>query len=270
MYQNIRLCLLTTALMISASNSNGMDINLGPIGHLCDTCGGGVIGGLPIVGPSLNELVSQAGAPALEQWIIQSRNTAINGTAPIPPMIRQMLTGYASEDSMNKARFKVEDNGFLNLSRVIEQAGQASAVTLIDVIVFRDTASANNPAIWAHELTHVDQYSRWGAHDFAISYIRDHGTVEQPAYDKQYRYAAWAQSRGFPQNPQPVGSMPPPVVNMPPPQYVPINNPPLQPVVVGSFCQTPMGRFGPGPAMIVGSPCYAQIPQGLVQGFITR
>jgi len=279
MRNNIRICLITSLLTLSTLNSHAFDVDLGPLGHACDTCGGGVLGGLPIVGPTINEIVSQAGAPGLEQWITQSRNTAINGAAPIPPHIRQMLTGYASEDSMNKVRYKVEDGGFLNLARVIEQSGSAKAVTLIDVIVFRDNAGANDPALWAHELHHVDQYTSWGTRDFAISYIRDHGEVERPAYAKGDGYAAWWQTRGFPPPPPPaVVNMPPPpppVINMPPPPPAVVNMPPPQVVQiqappVGAFCRTQIGVFGPGPVNVVGSPCYVQLPQGVIPGFITR
>lgn len=272
MSNNTKVCLLTSFLTLSTLNSYAFDVDLGPLGHACDTCGGGVLGGLPIVGPTLNEIVSQAGAPGLEQWIIQSRNTAINGASPIPPYIRQLLTGYASEDSMNKVRYKVEDGGFINLARVIEQSGSAKAVTLIDVIVFRDNAGANDPALWAHELHHVDQYTSWGTRDFAISYIRDHGEVERPAYAKGDGYAAWRQTRGFP---PPVINMPPPVINMPPPPPPGLGMAP-QPVVqmqappVGAFCQTQIGVFGPGPVNVVGAPCYVQLPQGLIPGFVIR
>lgn len=42
-----------------------------------------------------------------------------------------------AENSMNKVRYKIGDNGFANLAHLLEQGGVASAVTLIDVIVFR-------------------------------------------------------------------------------------------------------------------------------------
>jgi hypothetical protein len=77
------------------------------------------------------------GGVPLEQWIIASHNTAVSGAMPIPPLIRQELTGYASEDSMNRVRYKIGDNGFLNLANVIEKGGRVQAVTLIDVIIFR-------------------------------------------------------------------------------------------------------------------------------------
>jgi hypothetical protein len=146
------------------------------------------------VANALNEL--QAGAvtgPALQQAIVASRNTAINGAMPIPPDMRAQLTGYASEDSMNRVRYKIGDPGFVNLARLLEQEGLASAVTLIDVIIFRGPSEAADPALWAHELTHVDQYQAWGVQNFAVSYARDARSVENPAYDKQNGYWPWRQ-----------------------------------------------------------------------------
>jgi hypothetical protein len=49
------------------------------------------------------EIQAQVGGVPLEQWIIASHNTAISGAMPIPSNIRQALTGYASEDSMNSS-----------------------------------------------------------------------------------------------------------------------------------------------------------------------
>jgi hypothetical protein len=99
---------------------------------------------------------------------------------------------------MNRVRYKIGDNGFLNLAHVIEQGGFASAVTLIDVVIFRGPTEANDPSIWAHELTHVDQYQEWGVHSFAIQYARDYNGVENPAYGRGNGYWAWAQQRGGP------------------------------------------------------------------------
>jgi hypothetical protein len=134
---------------------------------------------------ALNELqASVLTGPTLERAIVESRNTAINGSMPIPPQIRQMLTGYASEDSMNRVRYKIGDSGLVNLARLLEQGGAASAVTLIDVVVFRGPSEAADPSIWAHELTHVDQYRDWGVHSFAVQYTRNWRSVEDPAYAK--------------------------------------------------------------------------------------
>jgi hypothetical protein len=63
------------------------------------------IGGTPgqVFEQGKKEFEGQLGGVPLEQLIIASHNTAINGAMPIPPQIRQALTGYASEDSMNRA-----------------------------------------------------------------------------------------------------------------------------------------------------------------------
>ena len=136
-----------------------------------------------------NEIINRAGVPALEAWIIRSRNTAIVGSQPIPPQIRQALSGYIEQDVMNRARFKIGDKGILNLAGLTIEYGdringrEISAVTLIDVIVFRNASDAyNNPSLWAHELTHVKQFRDWGTRDFSILYIRDENSVEYSAY----------------------------------------------------------------------------------------
>jgi hypothetical protein len=184
---------------------------------------------------ALNELqASLLTGPTLERAIIESRNTAINGSMPIPPQIRQILTGYASDDSMNRVRFKIGDSGFFNLARLLEQGGAASAVTLIDVVVFRGPTEAGDPSIWAHELTHVDQYQAWGVHSFAVQYTRNWQSVENPAYAKGNGFAAWLEQQGTSQ--------------------------------VGAFCYAAGGRFGPGPVQPVGAPCVVTLPQGYFQG----
>ena len=149
------------------------------------------------VANAINELqASVLSGPTLERAIIASHDTAINGAMPIPPLIRQQLTGYASEDSMDRVRFKIGDNGFANLAHLLEQGGAASAVTLIDVVVFRGPSEADDLSIWAHELTHVDQYREWGVHSFAVQYTRNWHSVEDPAYAKGNGYRAWAMNRG--------------------------------------------------------------------------
>ncbi len=145
------------------------------------------------VSNAVNELQANLlTGPTLEQAIIGSRNTAINGSLPIPPNIRRQLTGYASEDSMNRVRYKIGDNGFLNLARLLEQGGFASAVTLIDVIVFRGPGEAADPSIWAHELTHVDQFAD-GTHSFTVRYARNWRSIEEPAYEKGNGFWSWRQ-----------------------------------------------------------------------------
>ena len=235
-----RVAVFATALSTYNSLASAYDINLGPLGHACDTCGGGVIGGLPVVGPAIKQGTDEVAGDTLAEYIQASRNTAINGAIPIPPLIRQSLTGYATEDSINRVRFKIGDNGFFNLARVLERAGKADAVTLIDVIVFNGPTEAGDPALWAHELTHVDQYRDWGLHSFAVKYVRNFHEAEDPAYAKANGFVAWTQQHQQGQYGQ----------------------------NIGSFCFTYLGRFGPGPPLPIGSPCNANTPQGMILGQI--
>jgi hypothetical protein len=244
--------LLLAVFVTSSGQAWGYDIDLGPAGHLCDTCGGGVVGGLPVVGHTLTEIQAQTAGAPLEQWIVASHDSALKGALPIPDYIRRQLTGYASEDSMNRVRYKIGDGGFLNLARVLEQGGFASAVTLIDVVVFRGRTEANDLSIWAHELTHVDQYrSSGGVHSFAIQYARDYNAVENPAYAKGNGYWAWAQQQGLTPGGMAV--------------QLPVFRPPLS---VGAFCYTLAGRFGPGPLQPVGASCFVPTYRGPLRGQI--
>jgi hypothetical protein len=130
-----------------------------------------------------------------------SRNTAISGSQTIPSQIYQALRGYIDDDAMTRARFKIGDNGILNLAGLTIAYGDkiglggARAVTLVDVIVFASQEDANNPALWAHEFTHVQQYRDWGVHDFAIRYAREPNSEEDSAYAVGDGYNQWRVSR---------------------------------------------------------------------------
>ena len=165
------------------------------------------------------EVIGQVVGNPLALWLQQSRDTSINGAQPIPMNIRQALRGYVPDAVMDRARFRVGDEGVINAAHVVHQFdGDVAAVTLIDVIVFRNAWDAyNDPGLWAHELTHVQQFMDWGVRDFAIRYARDNGGVEAPAYDRQRGFQGWRAQQGpvapgyaaFPQPapmPMPVGS----------------------------------------------------------------
>lgn len=147
---------------------------------------------LPATDGDVGEVVDQLAANALAPLIQQSRDDAISGSMPIPRHIRQALTGYVSEDSMNRARYKVGESGIANLGRLAIEVGHVGAITLIDVIVFKGPTEANDPALWAHDLTHVDQYRDLGLKTFAIRYVRNINSIEGPAYAKSDGYLDWA------------------------------------------------------------------------------
>jgi len=69
---------------------------------------------------------------------------------------------------MQAVRWSVGGNQ-LSLPGLALQYGDATAITLIDVVLFRREADAEEDAkLWAHELTHVGQYRRWGVGGFTF------------------------------------------------------------------------------------------------------
>lgn len=138
----------------------------------------------------LEPFVSTTGA-ALGEAIRHSRNAAIGQTKPIPDSIRSKLKDYFPDSVLDRARFKVGDNGVANLARNTLFNPRVGAMTIDDVIVFRsDDDSQRNVSLWAHELKHVQQYLEWGVHSFAVQYVRDSGRVENEAYALQARVEA--------------------------------------------------------------------------------
>lgn len=199
--------------------------------------------------------LTEAGAVSagivLEQWIVNSRNSAIGSSSPIPPHIRYQLEPFFDPGVLSIARYKTGDSGFFNAGRNILFNGSVSAVTLKDLIVFRNfNDSQSNVALWAHELVHVRQYRDWGTRDFAIRYARDFNAVENEAYDMENRVAA-TPPRVAPYQTYPNPTFPNPAP-LPPPPMIPVR-----------FCQTPVATCPMQPTMIpMGSPCQCTFPNG--------
>jgi hypothetical protein len=128
--------------------------------------------------------IYQIAAPALALWLTQARaEAAIAGTQPIPPHIREQLLRWYDPGVLDAARYKVSDNGQFTAATAMLQNPDVGAVTLIDIILFRDAETAEqNIALWAHELKHVQQYQDWGVEGFAQRYSQDFNAVEAPAY----------------------------------------------------------------------------------------
>lgn len=140
---------------------------------------------------ALYDSVSEMAASGLQGWIVQSRNAAATGDIrPIPLNIRAQLEPYYDLQVLDTARYRVGDDVELNAAHTMLQNPDVNAVTLVDIIVFRNPDDAlNNVALWAHELKHVEQYLQWGVGEFATRYTRDHQAVEAPAYAIQVQVA---------------------------------------------------------------------------------
>lgn len=136
---------------------------------------------------ALYEQVQWLAAAGLETWIRQSRDQlALQESHPIPLHIRSQLESRFDLAVLETARYRVGDDAVLNAANTLLQHPDVTAVTLIDIIVFRNEADAlDNVALWAHELKHVEQYLQWGGGEFARRYTRDHRSVERPAYALQ-------------------------------------------------------------------------------------
>lgn len=162
---------------------------------LCLPGGGTVINAVP----GVREVVAQTGAPALEQWLQASRNSARVGASPIPSRVRQFFAGRVRADVLDRARFKVGDSGYFNAAgNTLRHNGNVRAVTLVDVIVFRNARDVDDMALWAHELFHVQQFLDWGVRDFSIRYVRDADAVERPAYQRQQDARNWVSASSPP------------------------------------------------------------------------
>jgi Domain of unknown function (DUF4157) len=145
------------------------------------------------------ELQVYAGT-ALGALIDGARQQAIaDGVRPIPSPVYRSLLGYFPAALLRKVRFAVGNSSALSLPALAFSYGDATAITLGDVVLFKNERVAETDLkVWAHELTHVMQYQRWGIEGFADRYVRDSGAVEQEAIDNANRFAAWLPRRGLP------------------------------------------------------------------------
>lgn len=138
-------------------------------------------------------LLLARGAPYLSEWIESARETALaRGTEPIPADIRGQLRKFYPDALLKTVRWRVGLSADGSLpARLFEAYGRA--LTLGNVIVFRDEATARDPVIWAHEVAHVQQYQRWGMDGFARRYVEDYRAVEREAWNIT---GDWAKRQG--------------------------------------------------------------------------
>ena len=120
--------------------------------------------------------------------IVSGRNAVVaNGGAPIPDNIKPFLRRWHTQELIDSVRWT--DNWSLVSSTL--QAAQmrfnedTRAIALINAVVFRDRNAANDPALWAHEMVHIQQYRDMGVNDFARSWVKNSargGAIEAPGY----------------------------------------------------------------------------------------
>lgn len=149
----------------------------------------------PIADPRVEAAVARASA-LLERWIINSRATALSqGVAPMPASIRDALQGFFPPARLEKVRYRVGVNPDWSLQANLFAIQANKAITLNDIIVFRDAKTAADLRIWAHELAHIEQYERWGIAGFSRRYLLDFRQIEADAWTVADRYEAWRRER---------------------------------------------------------------------------
>jgi len=134
-----------------------------------------------------------------EQWpyltvaagIIAGHEAVVAGGArPVPAHLRKTLRRWYPEDLLNAVRWTSLRGSIKELLQDSRMNidGDTLAITLIDAVVFRSDDLANDGALWAHELYHVQQYRQWGVFGFAKKWVDNpslSGPVEAPAYARE-------------------------------------------------------------------------------------
>lgn len=123
-------------------------------------------------------------AASLANALVASRDAAWEqGTEPMPPQIRDALLAWYPADLLDSIEYRVgvaEDGSVQSLAM---RYGEATAVTAIDTIIFRNAGDARTDiALWGHEVKHVEQFRTWGLMEFSRRYVRDNAAVEAEAY----------------------------------------------------------------------------------------
>jgi len=129
-------------------------------------------------------------APLVATAIRFSRGQALNrGVQPIPAAVRQELSPYFPPQILDKARWTTADG--ISLDGALKNwFNQEGAITYDEVIVFANPQLINNVELWAHELTHVLQYSQMGVETFAFQYSIDWNGLENQARSNASRVMA--------------------------------------------------------------------------------
>lgn len=151
----------------------------------------------------LDQTGADLAAEGLAQWILASRADALRaGVTPVPEAIRAKLKGHFPDAVLARVRYRVDSGHQFSLQNNAFR-NNADAITLDEVVLFRPGRNGTGDAqLWAHELTHVVQYQRWGVRGFARRYTQNYRAVEAEAETNARRIgAALAASRGLPRQP---------------------------------------------------------------------
>jgi hypothetical protein len=161
--------------------------------------------------------------------IRHAKEQASPSARPMPTYIRQRLQPYFPADILSSVRFNTFVRAQVTLdSAVMMLNNDVAAITLEDITVFRSEDDAQTDyLLWAHELTHVQQYRSRGIDTFASMYTTNSWVLENEAKDHAalvYRQTMSQQqaeppSQQQPRTPRP-GRLPGPGPTSPPIQAI--------------------------------------------------
>lgn len=122
------------------------------------------------------------------------------GGQPIPAHLRKVLRRWYPDNLLDSVRWTTVRG---SVRRYLQDSatkfyGDTLAVTLIDVVIFQNDRLAEDGALWAHELYHVQQYQKWGVFGFARRWVKNSsidGPIEAPAYARQAESQPFFKSR---------------------------------------------------------------------------
>lgn len=127
-----------------------------------------------------------AGA-GLAASIRYSRGQALRaGARPVPPEVMRELSLYFEPELLAKVPWNTAGRR-VSLGTVL--AGwyyREGAVTLGDTIVFSDERAAGRLLLWAHELTHVEQFDQLGVDGFSALYTTQWSELERRASENAH------------------------------------------------------------------------------------
>lgn len=186
----------TRAAVLLLALSSAAPIRADTLDSLIDSLSAAGADAAAAVGRGI-EALEPAGRDLLEStlvaWIEQMRDDARRrGVRPVPPELRAELEGHVPAAVLDRLGYRVDDTR-LSVQRGLFVLGDTPAVTVDDVILFRDAEAASNVVLWAHEIHHAVQYGDWGVHGFAARYIASRGEVEHAANEFMWR---WLQATG--------------------------------------------------------------------------
>jgi hypothetical protein len=100
----------------------------------------------------------------------------------MPVAVRRQLARFFPRAVLEQVRYATEwDPAEDTLPSLFMGRSPKSAMTLGDVILFRDAQGVADPLLWAHELTHVMQYKQLGITTFATRYLEQGWELEAEA-----------------------------------------------------------------------------------------